>query len=217
MIKQRRGRMIDKIKSKYGILFFVILSLIGLVYVSSQRKSDQELLDGDNENNNRFEVESLREETEVLEAESFEEEKSFIVDIKGEVKRPGIYEAQADMRVNDIIDFAGGTTDTADELSVNRAERVKDEMVIYVAHVDEELELAESSAVYSESNGLGVKVNQASKEELTELTGIGPAKADAIISYREENGGFKSVEDLLNVPGIGEKSLEVLKNEVIIP
>ncbi len=213
MMKQRRGRMIEKIKSKYGIFFFVILSLIGLVYLSGQRKSDDELSELEDEN--QFQIDSLLSEPQE-ERDSVENE-SFIVDIKGEVKRPGIYEATSDMRVNDIIDFAGGTTEFANELSVNRAERVKDEMVIYVSHLDEELNLAESSVDYGELTQSGIRVNQASKEELTELTGIGPAKAEAIITYREENGGFKSIEDLLNVPGIGEKSLEVLKNEVIIP
>lgn len=203
--------MVDKIKNKYGIIFAVLLSLIGLVYVTSQRKSDDEFLEDDK----HFEIDALESLDEDVQAS----ETSFVVDIKGEIKRPGIYEATSDMRVNDIINFAGGTTEFANELSVNRAERVKDEMVIYVSHLDDDDSfIAEGSTPYNDAtSSLGIKVNQASKEELTELTGIGPAKAEAIITYREENGGFKSVEDLLNVSGIGEKSLELLKKEVIIP
>jgi len=139
-----------------------------------------------------------------------------IVDVKGEIKKPGIYEVDVNARVNDVIQMAGGFTKKADESIVNLAQKVQDEMVIQVpAKGVDSGHLADASQKTKESNK--IKINEATQEEIESLSGIGPAKAQAIIQHREENGFFQTTEDLLEVSGIGEKTLENLQDELQIP
>lgn len=140
-----------------------------------------------------------------------------IIDIKGEVKHPGVYEMDASDRIHHVIDKAGGFTDGADQTQVNLAQRVVDEMVIYIpkqGEGDVELPVGASSEGASEGK---LRINYATKEELETLSGIGPSKAEAIMKHREENGLFQTPEDLLEVSGIGEKTLENFKDEIIVP
>ncbi|MED5078103.1 helix-hairpin-helix domain-containing protein [Geobacillus stearothermophilus] len=149
-----------------------------------------------------------------------EASKTVVVDVKGAVANPGVYEVAADARVRDVIALAGGLADEADETKVNLAAKVHDEMMIYVPKKGED---APASNAVSKSpsdgdrNGMQVAINTATEEELMQLPGIGPAKANAIIAYREEHGPFRRVEDLLNVTGIGEKTLEKLKPYLLVP
>src|SRR5699024_3531433 len=117
-----------------------------------------------------------------------------------------------DKRVDDVLELAGGLTSKANPLSVNRAEKVYDEMVIIIPGEGEEGEITGSSGTSNK-----VRLNNATAQELESLNGIGPAKAEAIIQYREENGPFKEVEDLLEISGIGEKTLESFKDDILIP
>ncbi|WP_335869297.1 helix-hairpin-helix domain-containing protein [Bacillus sp. 2205SS5-2] len=133
----------------------------------------------------------------------------YMVDIKGAVKNPGVYETSADERVVDIIKKAGGLEIDADPSKINYAQRVEDEMVILVPKVGE---MAEGNL--TQSQPMKININKASKEELETLSGVGPSKAEAIINHREEEGLFKSVEDILNVTGIGEKMYEKIKDEI---
>lgn len=138
-----------------------------------------------------------------------------IVDIKGEVIQPGVYEVQPDSRVNDVIQMAGGFTEDADQTQINLAQKIQDEMIIIVHKKGEEGEPQGTST--SDSAGQKVRVNYASQEEIETLNGIGPAKAQAIIQYREENGLFQTPEDLLQVSGIGEKTLQNFIDQIQIP
>lgn len=135
-----------------------------------------------------------------------------MIDIKGEINNPGVYETQEGARVNDIIQMAGGFTEKADERSVNLAQRVQDEMIIIVEKKGQENENS-----YSVNENQKIKVNIADASELESLNGIGKTKAEAIVKYREENGYFSSIEDLLNVSGIGEKTLENIQDDIQIP
>ncbi|WP_245745182.1 helix-hairpin-helix domain-containing protein [Lentibacillus persicus] len=136
-----------------------------------------------------------------------------MVDVKGEVTSPGVYEIASDSRVNDVIQMAGGFTNEADKTMVNLAQKVQDEMVILIPETG-----SEASGSITQSNGDGkVRINYAEQSEIETLNGIGPSKAEAIIQYREENGLFKSEEDLLNVPGVGEKTLESLQEDIQVP
>lgn len=147
----------------------------------------------------------------VEELETKEEAISFIIDIKGEVIEPGVYEVNAEARVNDAIQQAGGFTKEADEESINLAQKVQDEMIIMVPKIGANNEI--SQGVNSVESDM-VDINYATQEEIETLNGIGPSKALAILQYREENGFFQSVEDLLNVTGIGEKTLENIKDNI---
>ncbi|UCZ54466.1 helix-hairpin-helix domain-containing protein [Bacillus shivajii] len=138
-----------------------------------------------------------------------------VVDVKGEVRSPGVYTIQYGERVYDVILLAGGFTDNANENVINLAEKCYDEMVIYVPSMEEELE-GINHHLSGADDSSKVRINRASKEELTNLPGIGPAKAEAIITYREEHGPFEQVEDLSQVSGIGQRTVEQLREHVSI-
>ncbi|WP_078552754.1 helix-hairpin-helix domain-containing protein [Bacillus alkalicellulosilyticus] len=140
-----------------------------------------------------------------------------IVDVKGAVKNPGIYEVSEKHRVYDVIQLAGGLLEQADETKINLAARVQDELVIYVPVIGEEESSFETISIGGVQAEGKVKINTASVEELQQLPGIGPAKASAIISYREEHGPFKTIEDLQKVSGIGVKSIDKLRDSVVVP
>lgn len=154
------------------------------------------------------------EEKLVAPTEQTEEEPFVMVDVKGEVKNPGVYELRRDERVLDAIQMAGGMLEEAEGNAVNLAERLYDEMVIYVPKKGEEWDgvIAGNGNQQEEK----VDINRASQSELETLPGIGPAKAEAIIRYREEHGFFQAPEDLMQVSGIGEKSFEQLQDLVIV-
>lgn len=140
-------------------------------------------------------------------------EETVMIDLKGEVKRPGVYELPQNARVKDAIEEAGGFTVEADEWSVNLAQKVMDEMVIFVPKKMDGMD-AESLSTSMEGK---VRINYATQEEIETLNGIGPKKAQAIIQFREENGFFQTIDDLLQVQGIGEKTLEKIKDQIQIP
>ncbi|WP_282032976.1 helix-hairpin-helix domain-containing protein [Metabacillus indicus] len=151
-------------------------------------------------------------------AESQPEE--LIVDVKGEVKAPGVYEMKPGERYHHVIDAAGGLTEQADAAQINLAALLEDGMVVQVPKIGEAPNELTQQPAGAHASGAGgdkvVNLNKASSEELQTLTGIGPAKAEAIIAYREEAGGFKAVEDLMNVSGIGEKSFEKVKDSISV-
>ncbi|EOH99797.1 comEA protein [Enterococcus haemoperoxidus ATCC BAA-382] len=139
------------------------------------------------------------------------------VDIKGAVVKPGMYEGNANMRVWDAVMLAGGVSDTADTKQVNFSERIVDQMIIYVPKIGEEVEVPEKSSASQESQSKDtskINLNQASETELQSLPGVGQKKAQEIIRYREENDGFKSIEDLKNISGFGEKTFDKLKESI---
>ncbi|GAA0602007.1 helix-hairpin-helix domain-containing protein [Virgibacillus siamensis] len=137
-----------------------------------------------------------------------------VVDVKGSVVNPGVYEVSLDSRVNDVIALAGGFTKHADQTMVNLAQKVQDEMIILIPKT------GDSTVQANQTGGSGsekIRINYASQEEIETLNGIGPSKAQAIIQYREEFGLFQSTEDLLEVPGIGEITLQNLEDSIQIP
>jgi competence protein ComEA len=143
--------------------------------------------------------------------------KIIVVDIKGAVARPGVYEIKDAARVNEVVAMAGGFTKEADQTKVNLAAKVHDEMMIYVpARGETNIPSIDDSLIRSNDSNK-IHINTASEEEILQLPGIGPAKAAAIIAYREEHGPFQKVEDLSNVTGIGEKTLEKIKEHIVVP
>ncbi len=135
------------------------------------------------------------------------------VDIKGEVIYPGVYKMQDGQRVEQVIKEAGGLTEEADITGVNLAQRAFDEMVINVPAVSTS-EVDVESGDPAQTDKAGLNMNTAEQAEWETLPGIGPAKAEAIVSYREEAGPFQQVDDLINVPGIGEKTMETLREHL---
>ncbi|RTR35345.1 hypothetical protein EKG37_05560 [Robertmurraya yapensis] len=144
------------------------------------------------------------------------EEQEILVDVKGAVQNPGVYKATTGDRVIDVIERAGGITEAANGEVVNLAMRVTDEMVIYVPLIGEETESV--AGVVSPGGGESdkININKATATELETLSGIGPAKSAAIIEYRETNGPFQTIEDIMSISGFGEKTFEKLKESISV-
>ncbi|HLQ74791.1 MAG TPA: helix-hairpin-helix domain-containing protein [Alloiococcus sp.] len=162
-------------------------------------------------------VDSTNETDEVLieQPPQVSEPEWIMVDIKGNVVRPGVYEVLNESRVQDVVELAGGFTEEANTLTVNLAEKVQDQMVVYVGGEEDPLAVAQPSSETS-SESQKININLASKDELMQLNSIGSVKADNIIKYREEHGPFNSIEEITNVSGIGDKTFDSLKENLTI-
>lgn len=145
---------------------------------------------------------------------SVKELQKIMVDIKGAIEKPGVYEADEGERVIDLITRAGGFTQGADETKMNLALVVEDEMVIYIPKIGEDPPVDIPNISGGESEGGKVNINKAEASELETLPGIGPSKSQAIIEYRSTNGPFNSIEDIQSISGIGEKTFEKLKDKI---
>ena len=140
------------------------------------------------------------------------------VDVKGAVKSPGIYDLPVGSRVNDAVQKAGGLTEQADSKSLNLAQKVSDEALVYVPTKGEEAasQQTASGTASSTSKEKKVNLNKASLEEIKQVKGLGGKRAQDIIDHREANGKFKSVDELKKVSGIGAKTIEKLKDYVTV-
>ena len=131
----------------------------------------------------------------------------------GEVKSPGVYELPEGSRIVDAVEAAGGMTEAASGTWLNLAEPVSDGQKI---EVPSEAEASELEKEQQEAQSGLVNLNTASAEELMTLTGIGESKAEAILSYREEHGGFEKPEELMEIPGIKEGVFEKIRDQVTV-
>ncbi|NLT47148.1 MAG: hypothetical protein GXX92_01920 [Clostridiales bacterium] len=157
---------------------------------------------------------------------------SFIViDVSGEVMVPSVYTLSDGARVYEAVDAAGGLTENADTRNTNLAAILSDGMKLYIPskkEVEEEEKqtgetpgsryingsTSQSAAASGGSKAGLININTANSAELQKLPGVGPVTADKIISYRNEYGEFKAIEELMNVSGIGEKTFAKLKNTI---
>lgn len=166
-------------------------------------------------------------------------------DIKGEVKKPGVYEVSSGTIVNDIISLAGGLTKYATTKNINLSKKVTNEMVIIISTkkaLDKVLTFNNTTckcedviitecltkdevSIVSPTEGetpvveeatTKISLNTATKDELMTLPGIGESKALNIISYRTTNGLFKSVEEVMDVTGIGESIFAQIKESITL-
>ena len=138
------------------------------------------------------------------------------VDVKGAVKLPGIYDLPVGSRINDAVQKAGGLTDNADSKSINLAQRISDEALVYVPTKEEATSQEAHSNASNTKENKKVNLNKASLEELKQVKGLGAKRAQDIIDHRESNGKFKSVDELKKVSGIGAKTIEKLKEYVTV-
>ncbi|SDP04322.1 competence protein ComEA [Streptococcus sp. NLAE-zl-C503] len=146
------------------------------------------------------------------------EQDQITVDVKGAVKSPGIYDLPVGSRIHDAVQKAGGLTEEADSKSLNLAQKVSDEALVYVPSKGEEAvsQQTGSGTTASTSKDKKVNLNKASLEELKQVKGLGGKRAQDIIDHREANGKFKSVDELKKVSGIGAKTIEKLKDYVTV-
>lgn len=143
------------------------------------------------------------EKAETADARAQQEPDIYAVYVCGAVKNPGVYELPAGSRVYEAVLLAGGLTDDALETAVNQAELLADGQMVRIPTKEEADALADESRTEAKEDGL-VNINTADLEELKTLPGIGDAKAQSIISYREKNGAFLAIEDIKNIEGIKE-------------
>ncbi|HEO1222747.1 TPA: helix-hairpin-helix domain-containing protein [Streptococcus agalactiae] len=142
------------------------------------------------------------------------------VDVKGAVNHPDVYSLPSQSRVTDAIKRAGGLSNLADSKSVNLAQKLQDETVIYVAQKGEKITVVEeekANNIATQGNSKGkINLNKADLSSLQTISGVGAKRAQDILDYRDSQGGFKTIDDLKNVSGIGEKTLEKLRQDVTI-
>lgn len=202
------------------VLFILLVIILGLFYLVSFILNDGE---------------NVVAREEIIKTTALKEEEFVKVDIKGAVKKPGVYEVNNGMRVIDVIEKAGGLSKSANTEYINLAKTVTDEMTIWI-YTDKEIEKFEESNIKYEyiekdcncpsvensacidsgtSDNTKININTATLEELMTLSGIGEAKAKDIIEYREKTP-FSSIEELKNVSGIGDSSFEKIKNNITI-
>ena len=220
-------------KYKYTVFSIIgILLILGGIYLKVNLVNDSMVVS----NNDDIEEDILNNEEENKIDSS---DKFYLVDIKGAVNDPGVYKVDVGMRVNDVVNMAGGLMENANTSLINLSKLVSDEMVIII-YTDEEVKnsnlvntvikvvekeckcpnIENDSCINDKitdtiTNGGGkVNINTASVEELSNLDGIGVSKAEAIIKYREENGKFNSIEDITKVSGIGNNVYEKIKDNI---
>ena len=140
------------------------------------------------------------------------------VHVTGAVTKPGLYEMPQGSRVKDAVDAAGGFSKDAQQESVNLARLLSDGEQVVVASKSAAAPSSSSASLSPSTSARGgkVNINSANAEQLMGIDGIGEATAAKIIAYREENGPFKSIEDIKDVSGIGDKKFESMKDSITV-
>ena len=211
---------IQQIFSKYSRLLIpaAVVAMLALYFLFPHGDSD-EILSAPSD---LIEAESPQlSETPTLINEPEAEPEKILIEIKGQVKAPGVFEMPPGSRLHDAVELAGGFLPEADDLSLNMAMKLMDEMSVFVPKIGE-VESAPpvvtqpAGAATAGAQGTPVNINTADEAALTTLPGIGPSKASAIIAHREENGPFASIEALKDVTGIGDKTFEKLKDSISV-
>lgn len=212
--------MSDDRKDKiiYGLIVAVVILLANYIYTNDVGglfdKDDRiSLIDQDKLEHNKID-DSLD-----IEDESTNNSIKKVY-ISGEINNPGVYEVRDEQRLEDLIKEAGGLTNEANDRNLNLAQRLEDQMKIYIPNINEENLLENTDRnqevlpVKNPDSSL-VNINTANKDELMSLPNIGDKRADAIIEYRKTQK-FEEIEDIKNVTGIGEKYYEALKDLITI-
>ena len=206
-----------KTKIIIAIIGIVIVTTIGLYYIKFT-----------NENNNEIDIYQNEEEiTENIAQEDIAIEENITVHIIGEVKYTGVVVLKEGSRVVDAIEAAGGETDDADLNSLNLAYMLNDGEKIYVPNKQETKDenknyieegggtnISQAGTDQNNSKNEKININTAGEDELMKITGIGESTAKKIIEYRNQNGRFKTIEDIKKIPGIGDSKYNNMKEEI---
>lgn len=153
---------------------------------------------------------------------AIEEEIMIMVDVAGAVAKPAVVELPEGSRIFEAIEKAGGLIKEADTSGTNQAEILIDGQKVYIPTAQElkESQSGAPSLNFTYQSGTSqskrININTADSETLQQLTGVGPATAEKIINYRNENGKFKAIEDIKNVSGIGDKTFEKFKDKITV-
>lgn len=198
----------QKINRKTIIIILIIMAITLIYYIYSTKENE--------------EIESFEQTNKIMEndTETEETKEKIKIHIAGAVNKEGLYELEEEQRIADAIEIAGGLKNDADLNDINLASKLEDGMKIYIPTINEKTnENVDAESTYSTENSNTqekttnkININTASQSELDTLPGIGPSTALKIIKYREENGKFKSIEDIKEVSGIGESKYEQIKD-----
>lgn len=214
--------ILKKHKSKIFIILFIIFTLFVMIDVLNAEEEVKE--------------ETPKVEVKKEEKETEKEETKVLVDVKGEVITPGVYDLTDSNTVIDAINKAGGLTKKSDTSNINLSKKLEDEMVIIVYSKEEIRKMKTQTQTCPNYNNACIKesdeksklesdtttqsgkvnINTADVTALQTLNGIGEVKAKAIIEYREKNGNFEKIEDIKNVSGIGDSAYEKIKDNITV-
>lgn len=201
--------MLKKIE-KEKIIMIIIVGILAIIYLIKIIDNNYQKQD-----NQKIEAEII-EQKENTEENQIEEK--IIVYITGEVQKEGVIELKYGSRIADAIEKAGGLTENANIKNVNLAYELEDGQKIYIPNKNEEqTTIVDNSGIITDENdeqNQTININKADSDELQNLNGIGKSLAGTIIRYREENGKFKKIEELMNVPGIGESKFNNIKDKI---
>lgn len=160
----------------------------------------------------------MEDEKEKNELQDIQQEENIYIHVAGAVNHPGVYTLNKGARIEDILKLAEPTIDADIDRHLNRAALLQDSDKIYVPYKEEVADQQNSGNIIpiaSVSDITGkININRATEKELENLTGIGPTRAKAIVQYRNNNGAFKKIEDLMEVKGIGPAIFESIKDEI---
>ena len=216
---------------KYLILGFCLLFLATLTISFFKLNNEETKIDDNLVINNEITTKEIAKQEEV----------KLYFDIKGSVKKPGVYEFTLGDKIIDAINKAGGLTKNATTNNLNLSKKLTNEMVIYVFSKNEltttkalepvsnaseckcetiEINNCVDKNTTNESNKdtvlAKININTDNKEKLMTISGIGSSKADAIIEYRTKNGNFKTTEDIMNVSGISKTIYDKIKDIITV-
>ena len=218
----------DKKKVGISVILFIILIFIGITYLKSGfmelKKNDNESIFVDDtestettvDNNTSKDSREKNNNGKKSSEEAVIKNKKIVVEIRGEIKKPDVYTLNENSIVKDIIEMAGGLTENADLSNVNRAKKLQDHELVCIASKNESASASQNESQNNNIENKKININTATLEELKTIKGIGDAKAKSIIEYRDKNGGFKKIEDIKNITGIGEKMFEKIKDQIDI-
>ena len=234
-ITESIGKRVKKLISvrKMGIFFVLLMTMFCLTSCASKEavvlETDELALETEEsvsgeQRQGRAETDGLHEPGQIIEEQTEEEQAEPIrlfVHICGEVMEPGVYELPEGSRIYEAIEAAGGFSANADESYVNLASPLEDGMKIRIPAPGEEISDREdmteavNGKTDEETGGL-VDINRATEQELCTLPGIGESRAESILAYREQNGGFSCIEDIMKVDGIKEGMFDKMKDKIIV-
>ena len=228
--------IVDKIKG-YIInnAFKVIAIFIILILYALQLVFMYIMINGKNEVKDETIAEKNISVEKNIESQNEKIEEYIYVDVKGSVKKPNVYKLLKGSRVNDAVNEAGGLLKTANTRFINLSKVLNDGEVIVIYSNDEIKNAKKTNTIYVETpciceevkndscyneitnnENSKININTASLDQLMSLNGIGESKANAIIEYRQINGYFSKVEDIINVNGISETIYDKIKNDITV-
>ena len=201
LITKKGGKSIKKI-----IKIIFILGAVVMMSACARRSNEEGIL----VSQDCLDAES-KEEVELSEPKETEE---IYVQVCGAVKHPGVYSLPQGSRVFQAVELAGGLSKEADAKSLNQAESLSDGQMIKVLTKEEAKALGDGPTNAGSTDDGKINLNTATREELLRLSGIGDAKADSILAWREQHGGFSQIEDLMKIEGIKEGVFSKIRDYV---